>query len=130
MTSYNELRRDALDVRTLEPSASGREGETAVRRAVPRGHRGPIVAATDYMKAMPDQIARYMPRAADLARHRRLRPQRRPQRPPGFFEVDAAHVVHATLSALARDGKVAQSVVQQAVSDFGINPDKPNPATL
>ena len=45
-----------------------------------------------------------------------------------FFEVDAKHIVLATLSALARDKKVDTKVVQQAIKDLGINPEKANPA--
>jgi len=45
-----------------------------------------------------------------------------------FFEVDARHIVLATLNDLARDGKIEVSVVQKAIKDLGINPDKPNPA--
>jgi pyruvate dehydrogenase E1 component len=45
-----------------------------------------------------------------------------------FFEVDAKHIVLATLTDLVHDGKVEASVAQKAVKDLGINPDKPNPA--
>jgi pyruvate dehydrogenase E1 component len=45
-----------------------------------------------------------------------------------FFEVDAKHIVLATLTALARENKVPLGTVQQAVKDLGINPEKPNPA--
>jgi pyruvate dehydrogenase E1 component len=45
-----------------------------------------------------------------------------------FFEVDAKHIVLATLTALARDKHIPPDVLQKAVKDLGINPDKPNPA--
>ena len=45
-----------------------------------------------------------------------------------FFEVDAKHIVLATLSALARENQIKIDTVQQAVKDLGINPEKPNPA--
>jgi pyruvate dehydrogenase E1 component len=45
-----------------------------------------------------------------------------------FFEVDAKHIVLATLSALAREKQIDVQVVKQAVKDLGINPEKPNPA--
>ncbi len=45
-----------------------------------------------------------------------------------FFEVDARFIVLATLSELARDGAVDAKVVKKAITDLGINPDKPNPA--
>ena len=67
------------------------------------------------------------------ARHRRLRPQRRAaQALRGFFEVDAAHVVHAdAVGAGARRARsIARASSQQAIKELGIDPDKPNPATL
>ncbi|PYX07139.1 MAG: hypothetical protein DMG85_12100, partial [Acidobacteria bacterium] len=45
-----------------------------------------------------------------------------------FFEVDAKHIVLATLTALARDKQKTQGSLQQAIKDLGINPEKPNPA--
>jgi len=45
-----------------------------------------------------------------------------------FFEVDAKFITAATLSALLQDGTIEASVVQKAIKDLGINPDKPNPA--
>jgi len=45
-----------------------------------------------------------------------------------FFEVDAKHIVLATLHALAREKKIEGTVVEQAVSELGINPEKANPA--
>ncbi len=45
-----------------------------------------------------------------------------------FFEVDAKHIVLATLNALARENQIPVSTVQQAMKDLGINPEKPNPA--
>ena len=45
-----------------------------------------------------------------------------------FFEVDAKHVVLATLTALARDKQISAETLQKAIADLGINPEKPNPA--
>ena len=46
-----------------------------------------------------------------------------------FFEVDAKHIVLATLGALAREKKIGLDVAKKAIRDLGINPEKPNPAT-
>jgi pyruvate dehydrogenase E1 component len=46
-----------------------------------------------------------------------------------FFEVDAKHIVLATLNALARDKQISREILQKAIQDLGINPEKPNPAT-
>jgi pyruvate dehydrogenase E1 component len=90
---------------------------------------GVFVAASDYLKALPDAIDRWLPRnlvslgtdgfgrseaRADLRNH---------------FEVDARFIVVATLSALMRDGKLDATVVQKAIADLGINAEKANPAT-
>jgi pyruvate dehydrogenase E1 component len=89
---------------------------------------GVIVAASDYLKILPDSIDRWLPRrirslgtdgfgrSDDRAGLR------------NFFEVDARFVALATLAELAREGQIDAKVVAQAVKDFGIDPEKPNPA--
>ena len=47
-----------------------------------------------------------------------------------FFEVDRYYIVVATLKTLAEDGKIANEKVTQAIRQFGIDPDKPNPTTV
>ena len=77
VTSYNELRRDALERGALEPPAS-RSGRRRRRTSWKRSKDadGPIIAATDYMKVVPDQIAPWLAGPPGHAGHRRLRPQR------------------------------------------------------
>jgi pyruvate dehydrogenase E1 component len=90
---------------------------------------GVFVAASDYLKVLPDTLNRWLPRPivalgtdgfgrsearADLRNH---------------FEVDARFVVAATLSALASDGQLDAKAVQKAIKDLGIDPEKKNPAT-
>jgi pyruvate dehydrogenase E1 component len=89
---------------------------------------GAIVAASDYVKVLPDAIDRWMsrpitPLGTDGFGRSEGRASLR-----DFFEVDAKHVVLATLDALARDGAIDVKVVKQAVKDLAINPEKPNPA--
>ena len=88
-----------------------------------------LVAASDYMKVLPGnrlrsgcrvRWLRWGPMVSGAAKAATsLR---------DFFEVDAKHIVLATLSALARDKKIEAKVVQQAIKDLGINPEKANPA--
>jgi pyruvate dehydrogenase E1 component len=89
---------------------------------------GVIVAASDYVKALPDSTGAWMPRPVTAlgtdgfgrsAGRGSLR---------DFFEVDARHIVVATLSALARAGTVKPSVAENAIQELGINPNRPNPA--
>jgi pyruvate dehydrogenase E1 component len=129
-TSMNELRREGLDCarwNMLHPEATPRQAW--VTRLL-EGETGPVVAATDYMKAYADQIREFVP-----ARYRVLgtdgfgrSDSRRKLRE--FFEVNRHYVVVAALKALADDGKVKPAKVAAAIRKYGIDPDKPNPVTV
>jgi len=130
VTSFNELRRDGLAVERwnqLHPDATPRRSyveECLAERP------GPYIAATDYMKIVPDQIQRWVPgtfvslgtdgygrsdaRAA-LRRH---------------FEVDKRYIAVTALKALADDGVLDQKTVAQAIEKYGIDPDRSDPVTL
>jgi pyruvate dehydrogenase E1 component len=89
---------------------------------------GVLVAASDYMKVLPRSISQWMPRplmalGTDGFGRSENRASLR-----DFFEVDAKHIVLATLYELLREKQIGLDVVQQASKDLGINPDKPNPA--
>jgi pyruvate dehydrogenase E1 component len=86
------------------------------------------VAASDYVKALPDGIDRWLPRrlvalGTDGFGRSESRSALR-----DFFEVDARFITVAALRELASDGVVAPDVVQKAIKDLGINTEKPNPA--
>jgi pyruvate dehydrogenase E1 component len=86
------------------------------------------VAASDYMKVLPESIAQWVPRSlfalgTDGFGRSETRACLR-----DFFEVDYRYVVVATLAALAREGKIEASVVRQAIQSYNINPDKSDPA--
>jgi pyruvate dehydrogenase E1 component len=91
------------------------------------GAEGPVVAVTDFMKAVPDQIARwvrqpYVSLGTDgFGRSDTREALRR------HFEVDAEHVVVATLSALADMGEVKPEQVAEAVKRYEIDPDRGSP---
>jgi pyruvate dehydrogenase E1 component len=89
---------------------------------------GVLVAASDYVKALPDSIDRWLPRPlVTLGTDGFGRSESRAGLRE-FFEVDARYVVVATLTALAREGRIEASIAQQAMKTFNINPEKPNPA--
>jgi pyruvate dehydrogenase E1 component len=128
VTSYGQLYRDghACDRwNMLHPVETPRVPYvTACLKDAP----GVFVAASDYVKALPDAIDRWLPRpllalGTDGFGRSETRSCLR-----DFFEVDYRYVVVATLGALARDGRVDASVVQQAIQAYNINPDKSNPA--
>jgi pyruvate dehydrogenase E1 component len=130
VTSFSELRREALDAERwnlLHPEAAAR---VPYVQQVLSGSEGPFVAATDYMRTVPDQIRQWVP-----GRYRVLGTDgygRSDSRAAlrGFFEVDHRYVVIAALKALADDGLLDVATVKDAIGRFGIDPDKPNPVTV
>jgi pyruvate dehydrogenase E1 component len=130
VTSFMELRREGLDVdrwNMLHPTATPKRShvETCLDKA-----GGPVIASTDYMKLLADQIRPFVP-----GRYRVLgtdgfgRSDYR-KKLRSFFEVDRFHVVVAALKALSEEGTVPASVVADAIRKYGIDPDKPNPVTV
>jgi pyruvate dehydrogenase E1 component len=130
VTSFNQLRRDALGVERwnrLNPSRPARQ--PYVLEALD-GARGPIVAATDYMKIVPDQIAPWLGgRLVALGTDGFGRSDNR-QHLRRHFEVGAEAIAAATLAQLARQGKFDSAKAQAAVRELGLDPDSPDPATL
>ena len=130
VTSFNELRREALDVtrwNMLHPSEPARL--SYVTNCL-KDCTGPVVAATDYMKIFADQIREFVPgRYKVLGTDGFGRSDTR-EKLRQFFEVDRHYVAIATLQALAEDGKISTEIVAQAIKKFGIDPDKPNPVTV
>jgi pyruvate dehydrogenase E1 component len=90
---------------------------------------GVIIAASDYLKVLPDSLDRWMPRRVrSLGTDGFGRSEDRADL-RNFFEVDARFVALATLAELAQDGQLDRAVVAQAIKDFGIDTEKANPAT-
>ena len=127
VTSYKELYRDGNDCERwnmLHPAETPRLPFVARKL---KETQGVLVAASDYMKVLPESISQWMPRplvalGTDGFGRSEGRTALR-----DFFEVDAKHIVLATLSALARDKKIEAKTIQQAIKDLGINPEKANP---
>jgi pyruvate dehydrogenase E1 component len=89
---------------------------------------GVLVAASDYLKVLPDAIDKWLPRPLHALGTDGFGRSENRASLRDFFEVDHRYVVVATLSALVKDGSVEASVVQQAIARFGINPEKADPA--
>jgi pyruvate dehydrogenase E1 component len=88
---------------------------------------GVIVAATDYLKTLPCMVSKWVPRPmAALGTDGFGRSEGRASL-RDFFEVDGKSIALAALHELAVDGKIEASVVDKAIQDLGINPEKPNP---
>ncbi len=128
-TSYKSLREEALAVERSNRLHPSRAADVPwVTRALAHAD-GPIVAVTDFMKQVPEMIARWVPRAftplgtdgygrsdtrAALRRH---------------FEIDAAHIVVAILAALVEQGDAKAEEVADAIARYGIDADAPDPRT-
>ena len=122
VTSWTSLRTDALEVERwnrLHPEEAPR---TAVVTAALGTGPDPVVAITDYIRAVPDQVARFVERpygslGTDGFGRSDTRDALR-----SYFEVDCANLVVAVLQQLALGGRIKPSVVAEAIADFGIDP--------
>jgi pyruvate dehydrogenase E1 component len=129
ITSYKALRRDGLETERwnrLHPTEPPRL--SYVSRCLQEA-RGVFVTASDYMKVLPDAIARWFPKPPVALGTDGFGRSDGRQALRDFFEVDARHIAFAALSALYREGYVQAEVVQRAVKELEINPDKVNPMT-
>ena len=128
VTSYSELYRDGHACERwnmLHPGDTPRVPYvTKQLGAVP----GVLIAASDYVKALPDSIDRWLPRPLTALGTDGFGRSENRASLREFFEVDYRYVIVATLAALARDGNVPVSMVEQAIAAHNINPEKSNPA--
>jgi pyruvate dehydrogenase E1 component len=130
VTSFNELRREALDVTRWNMLHPAEPAKLSYVGSCLKDHDGPVVAATDYMKIFADQIREFVPgRYKVLGTDGFGRSDTR-EKLRQFFEVDRYYVTVAALKALAEEGKIPAEKVAQAISRFGIDPDKPNPVKV
>ena len=128
VTSYQKLRREALDVERrnrLHPTTE--PGIPLITRKLTNSE-GPIVAVTDFMTLVPDQIARFTPRPMHVLGTDGFGRSDTREELRRFFEVDAAHIVITVLSALAEIGDARTREVEAAIRRYGIEPDRPDPA--
>ncbi len=128
ITSYGELYRDGHACERWNLLHPGHAQRVPYVSECLKDAPGVLVAASDYVKALPDSIDKWLPRPLTaLGTDGYGRSENRASLRE-FFEVDYRYVIVATLAALAREGKVTPAVVQQAIATHNINPDKPNPA--
>ncbi|MCU1362000.1 MAG: aceE, partial [Ilumatobacteraceae bacterium] len=127
-TSYKALREDALAVERWNRLHPTQPPRTPVVAHVLAESSGPVVAFTDFMKIVPEQIARWLPDrnftplgTDGMGRSDTREALRR------FFEIDEGHVVVAVLSALAARGDIDADVVNKAIGEYDIDPDALDP---
>jgi len=128
VTSYNELRRDALEVERWNRLHPDQPARTPYIQDVLAGAEGPIIAASDYMKMVADQVAPWLSgRMVALGTDGFGRSDNR-QYLRKHFEVNAESIAAAALSRLARDGKFDAAQAVAAFRDLGVDPEARNPA--
>jgi pyruvate dehydrogenase E1 component len=127
-TSYNELRREALEVERWNRLHPDQPARTPYVVQALSGAEGPIIAASDYMKVMADQIAPWLPgRMETLGTDGFGRSDNR-EYLRKHFEINAESIVAAALSRLAREGKFDAAKAVAAIVDLGVDPEASNPA--
>jgi len=127
VTSYKELRKDALEVERWNMLHPMETPKIPYVTEMLQKEEGVYVAASDYVKTLPDSIAKWMPRplislGTDGFGRSEARKELR-----DFFEVDYRHITLAALGELFKQGKIKQPVLEKAMLDLEINPDKKNP---
>ena len=127
VTSYKELRRDGLEVERWNLLHPGEEPRVPYLTQCLANEPGVFVATSDYMKALPDSVARWSPKpiislGTDGFGRSDTRKALR-----DFFEIDYRYVTLGVLDSLLQEGKISLDVVRAAMEDLEINPEKLNP---
>jgi pyruvate dehydrogenase E1 component len=126
-TSYKALRDEAMEAERWNRLHPGAEGRTPRVTELLTDGEGPVVAVTDHITLVPDQVGRWVPRTfVPLGTDGFGRSDTR-EKLRRFFEIDAGHIVVATLWGLARDGVVDASVVDDAIRRYDIDADASDP---
>jgi len=130
VTSWQELYRDGNAVERWNMLHPTEKPQVPYVTQQLKDTTGVIVAASDYMKILPGSLDRWMPRRVrSLGTDGFGRSDDRADL-RNFFEVDAKFVAVATLAELAQEGQIDRAVVAQAIKDFGIDTEKPNPVKV
>ncbi|KAA0011788.1 pyruvate dehydrogenase (acetyl-transferring), homodimeric type [Billgrantia pellis] len=127
VTSFNELRREAL---LLEREAFLNAADEPVKPHVTRcleGRKGPAIASTDYMRLFADQVRAWVPTDYHVLGTDGYGRSDTREKLRHFFEVDRYFVTVAALKALADRGELDRKVVAEAIKKYDIDPNKPNP---
>ena len=129
VTSFTELRRDGIEAERFTLLHPGETRDAYVTAQLGK-RRGPVVASTDYLRAVPDQIRQWVPgryRTLGTDGYGRSDFRAALRR---FFEVDRHYVVVAALSELAAEGAIDSKVVAEAIAKYEIDVEAPLPTTV
>jgi pyruvate dehydrogenase E1 component len=130
VTSFSELRREAMGVDRWNERHPGKKARRSYVGECLDGEPGPFIAATDYMKTVPDQIRQWVPGSYRVLGTDGFGRSDGRAALRDFFEVDRRSIVVAALKSLADKGALDMRTVAVAISRYGIDPEKPDPVTL
>ncbi|MDK9703689.1 MAG: pyruvate dehydrogenase (acetyl-transferring), homodimeric type [Sulfuritalea sp.] len=128
--SFNELARDGQDCarwNLLHPTEKPRVPHVAACLAETRG---PVIAATDYIRVFAEQIRALVPRHYTVLGTDGFGRSDTREKLRHFFEVDRYWITVAALSALADDGQLTREKVAEAIAKYKLDPNKPNPVKV
>ena len=126
-TSFNELRRDGLDVSRRNLLNPGKKAEQPWITQVLSEVDAPVVAATDHIKLYADQVREWVPGVYKVLGTDGFGRSDSRTKLREHFEVNRHYIVVAALNALAEKGDIKPAVVTKAIKDFGIDINKLNP---
>ncbi len=126
-TSFQQLRNEALDVERWNRLHPDQEQRIPYVRECIGPSAGPIIAATDYMKAVPDMVSRWIDRPFTVLGTDGFGRSDTRDALRTHFEVNAEHIAYAALHGLCLDGASTPDELKRAIADLGIDPERVNP---
>ena len=130
VTSVNELAREAIDCSRWNQLHPLKKARKSYLESQLQGRKGPAIMATDYTRAFVSQLREFVPMSFSTLGTDGFGRSDTRENLRKFFEVNRYHVVVAALKALADEGDIDNKIVQQAIRNYGIDPEKPNPANV
>ncbi|MCE3237347.1 MAG: aceE [Gammaproteobacteria bacterium] len=130
VTSFNELRREALALQREHMLAPDKKQKLSYVESCLEPHTGPVIAATDYIRTYADQIRPFISRSYTVLGTDGFGRSDTREKLRRFFEVDRYHIVVAALYALMKENSLPASQVTAALKKYNIDPKKPNPVNM
>jgi pyruvate dehydrogenase E1 component len=128
--SFTELRRDGMEVVRWNMMHPTEKPRAPYVEECLRGSKGPVIAASDYMRTFADQIREFVPRRYKVLGTDGFGRSDSRDNLRAFFEVNRHYVAIAALKALAEEGEVPATKVAEAIKKYGIDANKPAPWTV
>jgi pyruvate dehydrogenase E1 component len=130
LTSFKQLYTDGTEAERWNRLHPGESKRVAYLSLCLKDESGVFVVASDYVKALPESVARWFPKPPVALGTDGFGRSESREALRHFFEVDAAFIALAALGALAEEGLLPVETVQKAIKDLNIDPEKPNPLAV